>query len=213
MQTAVVGDRGSNRAAGVVAALEDAADAGDASFLQRFFKTGPGQYGEGDVFIGVRVPATRAVARRFAGLPLAEIRALVDSEVHEHRLAGLVILNARFALASGSRTRDDPLRSELVDFYLDAVRRGRVNNWDLVDASAEFVLGFWWFVRADTPKPIVDALEKAIADVMADPAAKEEIIKRGIPDPSYADAATARQQIEAKIGEIHEVVEEVAKKQ
>lgn len=124
-----------------MAALADAADPADAAFLQRFFKTGPGQYGEGDVFIGVRVPQTRAVARRFATLPESELRLLLDSEVHEHRLAALVILNRRFALASRPRTRDDAERERLVAFYLDAVRRGRVDNWDLVDSSAEYVLG------------------------------------------------------------------------
>lgn len=79
--------------------------------------------------------------------------------------------------------------------------------------SAEFVLSWWWFVRADTPPQIVDALSKAIADVMADPEAQKEIIQRGIPDPSYADAATSRQQIEKQKGDIHKVVEEVAKLQ
>ncbi|MDQ1549228.1 MAG: hypothetical protein QOD27_886 [Microbacteriaceae bacterium] len=128
-------------AADVKAALAELADGEDASFLQRFFKTGPGQYGAGDVFIGVRVPATRGVAKRFQGLPLDEIAVLLDSEVHEHRLAGLIILNARFARASRQKMRDDSLRETMVRFYLDAVRRGRVNNWDLVDSSAGFVLG------------------------------------------------------------------------
>ena len=125
----------------VMDALADVADPDDAVFLQRFFKTGPGQYGEGDVFIGVRVPATRAVAKRFAELPLAEVDVLLDSEVHEHRLAGLVILNRLFERASGARTRDEAERERIAGFYLRAVRRGRVNNWDLVDGSAEFVLG------------------------------------------------------------------------
>jgi 3-methyladenine DNA glycosylase AlkD len=128
-------------AAQVMDALADVADPDDAVFLQRFFKTGPGQYGEGDVFIGVRVPATRVVAKRFADLPLSEIDVLLDSAVHEHRLAGLVILNRHFELASRAAARDEEERARLADFYLAAVRRGRVNNWDLVDGSAEFVLG------------------------------------------------------------------------
>ena len=66
-------------------ALAEAADPADAVFLQRFFKTGPGEYGEGDVFIGVRVPATRVVVRRFRGLDLDQIDLLLDSPVHEHR--------------------------------------------------------------------------------------------------------------------------------
>jgi len=131
----------------VKAALAAVASADDAVFLQRFFKTGPGQYGEGDVFIGVRVPATRAVMKRFPGLPLEQIGILLESEVHEHRLAGLIALNGAFARASAARTRDDGARERIAAFYLGAVRSGRVNNWDLVDASAEFILGEYLFDR------------------------------------------------------------------
>jgi 3-methyladenine DNA glycosylase AlkD len=131
----------------VMAALAELSYAEDAAFLQRFFKTGPGHYGEGDVFVGVRVPATRGVAKRFTGLPLEEIAVLLESEVHEHRLAGLIILNAGFARASKPNTRDDSLRETMARFYLDAVRRGRVNNWDLVDSSAEYVLGAFLVAR------------------------------------------------------------------
>ncbi|MFE7718792.1 DNA alkylation repair protein [Nocardia rhizosphaerihabitans] len=127
----------------VRSALAELANPADAQHLQRFFKTGPGEYGEGDVFLGVRVPATRKVAKQFATLPLKQIGELLDSPVHEERLAALLILNARFAAASKPRTRDDAARAEMVEFYLDAVRRGRVNNWDLVDASAEHVIGPW----------------------------------------------------------------------
>lgn len=130
-------------AADVQAALREIANPADAIHLQRFFKTGPGEYGEGDVFIGVRVPATRGIAKRFAALPLDEIDALLDSAVHEDRLAGLIILNARFAKASKPNTFDDGARAQMVDRYLAAVRRGRVNNWDLVDASAENIIGPW----------------------------------------------------------------------
>ena len=105
-------------AADVRDALAAVADPADAEFLQRFFKTGPGQYGEGDVFIGVRVPQTRAVAKRFAALPLAEVRALLDSPVHEHRLAGLIILNRLFALASRPAAFDD---AERTFFYTAAL--------------------------------------------------------------------------------------------
>ncbi|MEV0331548.1 DNA alkylation repair protein [Nocardia sp. NPDC050717] len=134
---------GEPTAAQVRAALAEHADPADAIHLQRFFKTGPGEYGEGDVFLGVRVPATRRVAKRFTTLPLKQIGDLLDSPVHEERLAALFILNARFAAASKPRTRDERARAEMVEFYLDAVRRGRVNNWDLVDSSAEHVVGAW----------------------------------------------------------------------
>lgn len=132
----------------VMRALAERADAEDATHLQRFFKTGPGEYGEGDVFLGVRVPATRQVAKAFADLPLPEIDALLGSEVHEHRLVALLILGNRFERASAVRARDDAERERIADFCLAAVRRGRVNNWDLVDTSAERILGGWLFDRS-----------------------------------------------------------------
>jgi 3-methyladenine DNA glycosylase AlkD len=142
-------------AAEVQEALAAVADPDDAVFLQRFFKTGRGEYGEGDVFIGVRVPQTRAVAKRFVDLPLTEVRVLLDSPIHEHRLAALLLLNAAFARASSVGHRDDAERGRLADFYLRAVRDGRVNNWDLVDASAEFVLGPY---LADRPRDLLHEL-------------------------------------------------------
>ncbi|WP_430331147.1 DNA alkylation repair protein [Rhodococcus sp. ACT016] len=138
-------------AADVIAALTEAADADDARQLQRFFKTGPGEYGEGDVFVGVRVPAVRAVAKRFAALPLGDVDALLDSPVHEHRLAGLLILVEQFARASRARGRDDDARERIAEHYLAAVLRGRVNNWDLVDLSALYVLGDWLYDRPRDP--------------------------------------------------------------
>ena len=142
-------------AADVQAALAERADPVDAVHLQRFFKTGPGQYGEGDVFIGVRVPATRSVVKGFVALPAGEVDELLDSAVHEHRLAALLILNAQFARASRPRTADQAARERIVEQYLAAVRRGRVNNWDLVDSSAEYVLGAWLL---DRPRDVLDAL-------------------------------------------------------
>src|SRR5690606_22540267 len=134
-------------AAQVRAVLAAAADPADAAHLRRFFKTGPGEYGEGDVFLGVRVPATRAVVRRFADLPVDEIEILLDSEIHEERLAGLLILAARFDRASRPRTFDEDIRAEAVRRYRAAVHRGRVDNWDLVDSSAEYILGRWLLDR------------------------------------------------------------------
>jgi 3-methyladenine DNA glycosylase AlkD len=122
-------------------ALAAAADPTSAAQLQRYFKTGPGEYGEGDVFLGVRVPEVRRIAARFPELPPPELDALLDSPVHEHRLAALVVLVGQFERASRPRTRNDTRRTELAELYLDAVRRGRVDNWDLVDLSAEFITG------------------------------------------------------------------------
>lgn len=136
----------------VMCALAECADPDDAVHLQRFFKTGPGEYAEGDVFLGVRVPATRRVATAFVDLPLPEVDVLLDSEVHEHRLAGLLILVGRFERASREQARDELERERIAEFYLAAVLRGRVNNWDLVDASAERILGGWLF---DRPRDLV----------------------------------------------------------
>ncbi|MGI0048704.1 MAG: DNA alkylation repair protein [Nitrososphaera sp.] len=101
--------------------------------LQRFFKTGPGQYGEGDVFIGVIVPESRQVAKKFSQLPLQEVRMLFYSNVHEERLVALLILVQKYAKAQ------DREKKEIVKFYLDNIKQ--VNNWDLVDLSAPCILG------------------------------------------------------------------------
>ena len=128
-------------AADVRAALAAVADPERAASSARFFKTGPGQYAEGDAFLGVTVPQLREVARRFGGLGLSGIAELLGSPVHEHRLCGLVVLVGRFDQASRRRDRDDAERARIAAFYLDAVRKGRVDNWDLVDTSADRILG------------------------------------------------------------------------
>jgi 3-methyladenine DNA glycosylase AlkD len=94
----------------------------------RFFKTGPGQYGEGDTFIGVRVPALRKLARECRDLPLTEIEVLLHSPVHEERLLALLVL------VLGVGKGDDNHRKAVYDFYLG--NTPHVNNWDLVDSSA-----------------------------------------------------------------------------
>jgi 3-methyladenine DNA glycosylase AlkD len=124
-------------AADVMAALAAAADPVKAGSLSRFFKTGPGEYGEGDQFLGLTVPTTRRIVKPFLALPLDEVDILLDSPVHEHRFVGLLILVARYPNERGV----------IADFYLAAVRRQRVNNWDLVDCSAEFILGEYLFDR------------------------------------------------------------------
>ncbi|MEE2033279.1 DNA alkylation repair protein [Rhodococcus chondri] len=162
----------------VRAALDAAADPEAAARLGRFFKTGPGEYGEGDVFLGLRVPQTRAVVRRFRALPLAEARALLNSPVHEHRLAGLLILVDRFG-------RNPEARGRIVELYLHALRAGRVNNWDLVDASSDHILGRW-LVCGSGDRELLD-------DLAADPdlwrrraalLATFAFVKQGDPEPT-----------------------------
>lgn len=133
----------------VAAALAVKARAEYADAAQRFFKTGPGQYGEGDIFIGLRVPDTRLVCKAFRSLPLAEISKLLDSPIHEHRLAGLLIAVAQFKKASLQE------RTALYTLYLDALARGRINNWDLIDTSCGSIMGeYLW----DKPKDILPTL-------------------------------------------------------
>lgn len=134
-------------AADVQTALAAVSSPENAVGAARYFKSGPGEYGEGDVFIGVRIPALRAVVKRSADLSPTEVELLLDSPVHEHRLAGLLILVRQYERASSARTRDDAERTRLAGRYLDAVRRGQVNNWDLVDSSAPILLGDYLFDR------------------------------------------------------------------
>jgi len=116
-----------------------------AEILQRFFKTGPGEYGEGDVFVGVKVPPQRIVAREHRDLGLDEIDTLLASAVHEHRSVGLMILTNRAKRAGLEEAR------QLYDFYL--ARTHRINNWDLVDLSCRDVVGGYLHMIHD-PEPL-----------------------------------------------------------
>jgi 3-methyladenine DNA glycosylase AlkD len=104
-----------------------------ARVLRGFFKTGPGQYGEGDIFLGIQVPVLRKVAREYQGLPLKEIKKLLRSSIHEERLVALLILVHLFS--KGTETS----RDEICDLYLKSTRF--INNWDLVDLSAGQIVG------------------------------------------------------------------------
>ncbi len=105
-----------------------------AVFLQRFFRTGAGEYAEGDQLLGLTVPDQRVVAKAFRELPLAELEKLLASKFHEHRLIALLILCDQH-----SRAKDDAKKLELSQFYLEHLQG--VNNWDLVDASAAEMVG------------------------------------------------------------------------
>ena len=111
---------------------------------QRFFKTGPGQYGEGDIFLGVMVPESRSVAVAYKDLPFSDIEKLLASPVHEERLVGLLILVHNFE-KGGAETRKTIYR-----YYLAHAKH--VNNWDLVDATADKIVGQYLL---DNPKEIV----------------------------------------------------------
>jgi 3-methyladenine DNA glycosylase AlkD len=118
-----------------------------AKVLAGFFKTGPGQYGEGDKFLGVTVPQTRFVIKKYSKLSLDEIGELLQSEFHEERLAALLILVFQF------QNGNDKIQKSIFEFYLQ--NTGRINSWDLVDLSAPQIVGA---VLAGKPKDILFAL-------------------------------------------------------
>lgn len=106
--------------------------------LSRFFKTGPGQYGEGDIFLGIKVPTTRSVVKsRWKELTLNDLEECVTNPYHEVRLAALLALVKMFAHSK----KDRAFQKECVDFYLS--HTDRINNWDLVDLSCYPLLGEW----------------------------------------------------------------------
>ncbi|NMO02194.1 DNA alkylation repair protein [Gordonia sp. TBRC 11910] len=139
-------------AAAVREALAELADPKRAVSSAGFFKTGPGEYGEGDEFIGISVPAQRKAAKRFRGIDADEIDVLLDSPVHEHRLTALIIMRTEFEKAATSD------REFWVRRYCAAVDRGRVNNWDLVDSSAGIVGD--WAVAQENSKLLLDYAEQ-----------------------------------------------------
>lgn len=107
----------------------------------RFFQTGPGQYAEGDRFLGLTVPEQRTIARRYHDLPIIDLQSLLQSPFHEHRFIALVILTSQYESA------EDEARPALVDFYLS--QTAYINSWDLVDASAPYILGHYLRFRDD----------------------------------------------------------------
>jgi 3-methyladenine DNA glycosylase AlkD len=127
-------------AAEVQASLRACADPELALHQSTFFKTGPGEYGEGDRFLGMKVPQVRAIAAQYADLPDAAIIELLRSRFHEDRFCALAIMTRRFRSAQDSSTRE-----HLWSMYMNAIDDGCVNNWDLVDSTApylgEFLIG------------------------------------------------------------------------
>ena len=117
----------------------------------RFFKCGPGEYGEGDRFLGVTVPAQRRIGRQFRDLPLNETDTLLRSPIHEERLTALFILVDQF-------TRADHVRARGPIFRLYMKRLPYINNWDLVDSSAGQIVGGW---LVDQPRDLLDRLARS----------------------------------------------------
>jgi 3-methyladenine DNA glycosylase AlkD len=109
--------------------LQKAGDKEKAKLLARYFKTGKGEYGEGDIFAGLTVPVVREIAKKYKDLPLSDVEELLHNNIHEYRLTALIILTYK------------KLTKDIVDLYLRNTKY--VNNWDLVDLSAHEILGMY----------------------------------------------------------------------
>ncbi|MBS3091908.1 DNA alkylation repair protein [Candidatus Pacearchaeota archaeon] len=114
-----------------------------AKILQGFFKTGKGQYGEGDVFLGITVPETRKLAVKYKEIPLIQVKELIESRIHEERLLAVLILVNKY------QTTND---KNIVDFYKQ--HNHKMNNWDLVDLSADKIIGKYYFNNKDKIKEL-----------------------------------------------------------
>ena len=134
---------------GIKKDLQKLANPKQAEILQRFFKTGKGEYGEGDIFLGIKVPEQREVAKKY-DLTLEEIQDLLSDKVHEYRLTALFILVNKY------KKSDKKNKKEIFDFYLKNTKS--INNWDLVDLSAPNIVGDYLL---DKDKSILYKLAKS----------------------------------------------------
>ncbi len=113
--------------------LKGLANKKNAEVAQRFFKTGPGEYGEGDIFLGIRVPVLRELAKEYQTITVKEAEHLLKSPIHEERLLALFILIRIYSKA------EEVIKKAIYELYLKNTKF--INNWDLVDASAEYIVG------------------------------------------------------------------------
>lgn len=118
----------------LVSELKSLEDKNQAKNLQRFFKTGPGQYGEGDIFLGIKVPVQRQIVKKYFNISLRDTEALLQSKIHEQRLVALLILVKKYEIA-----KNEIKKKQIFDVYIK--NRKYINNWDLVDLSAPNIVG------------------------------------------------------------------------
>lgn len=134
--------------------IQALANRGRARDLQKFFQTAPGQYGEGDVFLGLTVPQVRSIAREYKGISLREIEVLIQSKFHEVRLCGLIILTLQY-----KATKERKEKKKLFDLYMKAMSAGYINNWDLVDVTAPIIGEF--LIETEDPYILLNKLAKS----------------------------------------------------
>jgi 3-methyladenine DNA glycosylase AlkD len=127
-----------------------------AKFLTRFFKTGEGEYGFGDIFYGINVPVSRKIAQRYRQISIADIKILLHSPVHEERLIAVFILVLQFTKASKHG------KKEIYDFYLSNTRY--INNWDIVDSSADKIVGKYLWEYGDKEYALEVLQKLALSD-------------------------------------------------
>lgn len=125
--------------------LRSVADSERAKSSAKYFKTGPGEYGEGDVFIGIKVPEQRRICKRYSSLDLKDIESLLHSPIHEFRTCALFILVEKF--------KRENIKKEIFNFYLKNTKW--VNNWDLVDGSASYIVGEYLDDKKDKMKILI----------------------------------------------------------
>ena len=130
--------------------LKKISDPEQAKILQRFFKTSKGEYGEGDIFLGVKVPDQRKIVGKFNELFLDDVRKLLNSNIHEHRMSALFILINKYKKA------DESGKKKIFDFYLRNTKN--INNWDLVDISAPKIVGDY---LSGKPKNVIYKLSES----------------------------------------------------
>jgi 3-methyladenine DNA glycosylase AlkD len=138
----------------VVKEIKALSNRGRAHDLQKFFQTAPGQYGEGDIFLGLTVPQVRTVAKEYKAISLDEIDVLVRSKFHEVRLCGLVILTLQYKAA-----KERKIKKKLFDLYMKAMTDGYINNWDLVDVTAPIIGEY--LIDSDDPYVLLYKLAKS----------------------------------------------------
>jgi 3-methyladenine DNA glycosylase AlkD len=137
----------------IVSELKKLQDKNKAKLLQRFFKTREGEYGEGDIFLGIIVPKQREVAKKYVDADFKDLQKLLSSKIHEYRLVALLILVQKYKSADAKALAD---KKEIVDFYLKNTKN--INNWDLVDLSAHRILGGYYL---DKNRKILYALARS----------------------------------------------------
>jgi 3-methyladenine DNA glycosylase AlkD len=138
----------------VLKEIQALSNRGRAHDLQKFFQTAPGQYGEGDVFLGLTVPQVRTIAKKYREISLKEIETLTRSKLHEVRLCALVILTLQY---KSTKERKD--KKKIFDVYMKAMTGGFINNWDLVDVSAPIIGEY--LIELDDPYVLLYKLAKS----------------------------------------------------